>query len=84
MHISLEKPTREWVEARMKRAGFSTASEYMRHLIREDRQREAQEILEAELLKGVRSGPSRRMTRRHLESIRAKGRKLAARAKNAG
>jgi antitoxin ParD1/3/4 len=78
MNISLEKPTREWVEGRMKRSGFSTASEYMRHLIREDQKREGQEALEAELIKGIESGPSRRMTKKDWEAIRRKGRKLAA------
>ena len=78
MNISLKKPTREWVENRLERGGFSTASEYVRHLIREDQKRE----LERELIKGIESGPSRRMTKKDWEAIRRKGRRLAT-ARNA-
>ncbi|MFP6663050.1 MAG: type II toxin-antitoxin system ParD family antitoxin [Deltaproteobacteria bacterium] len=81
MNISLEQPTREWVHARMKRAGFSTASEYIRHLIREDRQDEERAAVEADLLLGIESGPSSRMTRKDWEAIRSRGRRLAAKSK---
>ena len=61
----------EFVDQRVARAGFSTPSEYMRHLIREDRKRAAQEQLEALLLEGLESGASEPWTEADVEEIRA-------------
>ncbi len=71
INFSVPDDLREFVEDRVERAGFSTPSEYMRHLIREDRKRAAQERLEGMLLDGLHSGPSAPWTEAELEAVRA-------------
>ena len=43
-------------EAQVKEGGYSTPSEYVRALLREDQKRRAEEKLEAFLLEGLNSG----------------------------
>jgi len=56
MNISLPPKLREFVEQQVESGRYSTASEYVRELIRSDEKRRAQEKLEAMLLEGVHSG----------------------------
>ena len=62
MTISLPKNLKEFVKERTLQAHFGTPSDYIRGLIREDFKRLEQERLEAELLKGLKSGKSIPMT----------------------
>lgn len=55
MNISLPDELKLYVEAQTK-TGYSTPSEYVRELIREDQKRRAQERLEQLLLEGLNSG----------------------------
>jgi antitoxin ParD1/3/4 len=55
MNISLPEELKQYVEAQTK-AGYSTPSEYLRELIREDQKRRAQQRLEELLLEGLNSG----------------------------
>ena len=55
MNVSLPEDLKEFAEAQTKH-GYSTPSEYVRELIREDRKRKAKEKLDALLLKGLNSG----------------------------
>jgi antitoxin ParD1/3/4 len=55
MNISLPEELKKYVEAQTK-AGYSTPSEYLRELIREDQKRRAQQRLEELLLEGLNSG----------------------------
>jgi antitoxin ParD1/3/4 len=57
MNISLPDELKQYVEAQTK-AGYSTPSEYVRELIREDQKRRAQQRLEQMLLEGLSSGES--------------------------
>ncbi|AFL51470.1 antitoxin ParD1/3/4 [Sinorhizobium fredii] len=41
MNISLPDPMKTWIETRLKQGEFSNTSDYVRHLIRRDQQREA-------------------------------------------
>ena len=54
---------------------FGCISEYVRELIRADQKQTAKTILEAEVLKGLSSGPSTRMAREDWERIRAEVRR---------
>ena len=58
MNVSLPDPMKNWVEDRLKDGHFSNTSDYVRHLIRKDQERE---IAIAELQKlvdeGINSGP---------------------------
>jgi len=55
MSISLPKTMKEHIRRRVKESHYSTPSDYMRSLVREDMRREEQERLEQALLKGLRS-----------------------------
>jgi antitoxin ParD1/3/4 len=55
MNISLPEELKEYVEERS-HGGYSTPSEYIRELIREDQKRHARERLDALLLEGLDSG----------------------------
>jgi antitoxin ParD1/3/4 len=55
MNVSLPQELKEYVEKQTK-AGYSTPSEYVRELIREDQKRRAKERLNALLLEGLDSG----------------------------
>jgi len=55
MNISLPEPLKQFVEAQIASGRYSSASEYVRELIRDDEQRRAQEHLEALLLEGLQS-----------------------------
>jgi len=46
------------VDERVAEGSFASASDYVRALIREDRQRRAKASLEAKLLEGLESGPA--------------------------
>ncbi len=57
MHISLPEAMKAWIEQRLKEGGFDSASDYVRHLIRKDQEREAAiGILQAAIDEGVASG----------------------------
>ena len=55
MHISLPEELKDYVEEQT-RGGYSTPSEFVRELIREDQKRRAKERLDALLLEGLNSG----------------------------
>ena len=71
MSISLPKNLKEHVKQRTIQAHDGTPSDYIRGLIREDLKRHEQERLEAELLKGLRSGKSIPMTPQAWKRLRA-------------
>ena len=55
MNVSLPEDLKEYAEAQTK-YGYSTPSEYVRELIRQDQKRRAQEKLNTLLLEGLNSG----------------------------
>ena len=55
MNVSLSESLRAFAEERS-RTGFSSASEYIRELIRRDQKEAAKEKLEALLIEGLESG----------------------------
>ncbi|MFV1875265.1 type II toxin-antitoxin system ParD family antitoxin [Nioella sp.] len=60
MNVSLPDQMKDWVETRIENASFSNTSDYVRHLIRRDQEREqAISELQAEVDKGLESGPAR-------------------------
>ena len=54
MNISLPDPMKEFVDGQISTGRYSSVSEYMRELIREDEKRKAQDQLEKLLLEGLR------------------------------
>ena len=57
VNISMPTKVRDAMRDRMAEGGYENASEYVRHLIREDWKKAAQAKLEQELLAGEASGP---------------------------
>lgn len=56
MNISLNEPLKRFVDKQVREGGYSTSSEYMRELLRKERDREKLRKL---LIDGARSGPAR-------------------------
>jgi antitoxin ParD1/3/4 len=61
MNVSVPDPMRDWVEHRIESGQYASASDYVRDLIRRDQaQIDENQALIAALLKGERSGVSKR------------------------
>ncbi len=56
LSISLPDSMRTFIDQKVAHGGYSTASEYIRQLVREDQNRLAQERLEELLMEGIESG----------------------------
>ncbi|MGA3040832.1 MAG: type II toxin-antitoxin system ParD family antitoxin [Bryobacteraceae bacterium] len=69
MNISLPDPLKNFVEHQIAEGRYSSASEYIRELIRDDEKRRAEERLEALLLEGLESEDSE-LTKQDFEDIR--------------
>jgi len=78
MNIALPETMKEFVLQQVTSGGYSTASEYVRELIRADQKRKAGERLDALLLEGLESG-SARLTKKELQGVRDQ---VAARLKS--
>ena len=70
LNISLPQSLKEFVEAQVQRSGFSTPSEYIRNLVRDDQKRRAEEKLETLLLEGLNSGEPIEITPEYWEKKR--------------
>ena len=71
MNISLPDQLKEFVDVQVDSGRYSSVSEYIRDLIRDDERRKAREKLEALLLEGIQSGEPTEMTRQDWNEIRA-------------
>ena len=63
LNISLPDSMRTFIEQKVAQGGYSTASEYVRQLVRDDQKRAAQERLETLLMEGLESGPPIEITK---------------------
>ncbi|MEX1025023.1 MAG: type II toxin-antitoxin system ParD family antitoxin [Planctomycetota bacterium] len=71
MNISLPKSLRSFVDERVSSSSYTSASEYVRELIRKEREHQAaQDRLEKLLLEGLASGPATEWTDDDWASIR--------------
>jgi antitoxin ParD1/3/4 len=69
MNISLPQPLKEFVDGQIASGRYSSVSEYVRELIREDEKRKAEGRLEALLLEGLQ-GKETVLTRDDWNAIR--------------
>jgi antitoxin ParD1/3/4 len=69
MNISLPDPLKEFVDHQVGEGRYSSVSEYIRELIRDDEKRKAEQRLEALLLEGLESEETQ-LTREDLDDIR--------------
>jgi antitoxin ParD1/3/4 len=70
MNISLPDRLKEFVDDQVGSGSYSSVSEYVRDLIRDDEKRKAQEKFEGFLMEGIQSSESTEMTRQDWEEIR--------------
>lgn len=70
INISLPDAMQAYVEEQVANGSYSTISEYFRELVRQDRERKAQERLEALLLEGLASGQETPITAQDWQDIR--------------
>lgn len=70
MNISLPEPLKEFVDRQIAAGRYSSASEYVRELIRNDEKRKAEEQLTALLREGLQSEETA-LTREDWKAIRA-------------
>lgn len=62
LNISLPESMRDFISEQVAKGGYSTASEYIRYLIRQELERVAKTQLETLLLEGLDSGESIEIT----------------------
>ena len=62
LNISLPDSMRTFIDEQIARGGYSTASEYIRDLIRQAQKQAAQEKLDSMLIEGLASGESIEVT----------------------
>ncbi len=70
MNISLPDQLKEFVDDQVGSGRYSSVSEYVRDLIRDDEKRKAQDKLEAMLMEGIQSSAPSQMTREDWADIR--------------
>jgi len=81
MNISLPKPLKKFVDGQIASGRYSSVSEYVRELIRDDEQRKANKRLETLLLEGLQ-GEETELTREDWSAIRREAQvRLAANKK---
>lgn len=70
LNISLPQSLKEYVETQVSTCGYSTPSEYLRELLRQDQKHRAEEKLETLLLEGLNSGDPIHVTPEYWEQKR--------------
>jgi Arc/MetJ-type ribon-helix-helix transcriptional regulator len=70
MQIQLPQYVCDFVEEQVAALGYRSAMDYVAELIEADRRRVVRQQIEAEIIKGLESGPSTEFTKEDWESIR--------------
>jgi antitoxin ParD1/3/4 len=78
MNIALTAKLKAFVQREVRRRGYASVSEYMRELIRGEQERQNLARLEAEIIKGIESGPGTPMTKEDWQDIRTEVRRRSA------
>ena len=84
LNLSMPDELRKFVDRRTREGSFRTPSEYVRQLIREDQENEADRRLEALLLKRLDEGEFEAATPEMFERLRARVRNGLKRKRKAG
>jgi antitoxin ParD1/3/4 len=80
MNISLPDPMKQFVEEQVTAGDYSSASEYMRELVRTDQRRTAKERLERTLLESLLEGEAQEATPEFWSAVREElSKRVAAR-----
>ena len=70
LNISLPQSLKDYVEDRVSVGGYSTPSEYLRELLRQDQKQRTEDKLETLLLEGLESGEPIEITPEYWENKR--------------
>lgn len=73
LNILLPLSIKEFIDEQIAKGGYSTPSEYVCDLVREAKEREAEERLEELLLEALDSAPATPMTKEDWEEIKQRG-----------
>lgn len=73
MNISLPDTMKHFIDAQVAEGGYSSASEYVRALVRDEQKRQAKARLKALLLEALDSGDPTVMTKEDWDAIRREG-----------
>jgi antitoxin ParD1/3/4 len=82
MNISLPDPMKQYVEQQVTTGAYSSASEYVRELVRADQKRNAKEQLEQLLLNALNSGDPIEITPEMVDEVRKRLRARATQRKS--
>jgi len=82
INISLPAALRQWIQQQAENRGFETASEFVRDVIRREREKSLRVQID-QILSNAMETPVSEMTNADWDDIRKQGRKLARRRKNA-
>lgn len=83
MNIALPPEMKDFVKEEVAGGGYSSASEYIRNLIRQEQNRKAEARLEALLLEGIESGPMEEMSTKDWDTLRDRLKKRWSKKKRA-
>ncbi len=77
MTVSLPDPMKDWIEAQIRQGEYSSASDYVRDLVRRDRARRQQELTLEELRRKLAASRESGVSDRTVEDIFAEAREIA-------
>ena len=77
MNISLPAPLKTWIEQQVEKRGYSTASEFVRDVLRREQEQAVRAAIDSKLVQAIQSGESTPMTAKDWKRIRTEGLKLA-------
>lgn len=77
MTVSLPDPMKDWIEAQIRRGDYASVSDYVRDLVRRDRERREQELSLDELRKKLADSRASGVSTRTVEDIFAEAQELA-------
>jgi antitoxin ParD1/3/4 len=77
MNISLPAPLKNWIEQQVEQRGYSTASEFVRDVLRREQEQAVRAAIDERLIQAIDSGESTPMTAKDWTRIRTEGLKRA-------
>jgi antitoxin ParD1/3/4 len=77
MTVSLPDPMKDWIEAQIRQGDYASVSDYVRDLVRRDRDRREQELTLDELRKKLAASRDSGVSNRTVDEIFAEAREIA-------
>jgi antitoxin ParD1/3/4 len=77
MTVSLPDPLKDWIEAQIRHGDYASVSDYVRDLVRRDRDRRQQELTLDELRKKLADSRDSGISNRTVDEIFAEAREIA-------